>query len=62
VTGEFVAELQRRLDIPTGTAPGTFGPKTEAAVRQWQRDHGLVPDGIFGPRSWEILDRERPNV
>lgn len=35
---------------------GTFDAHTEAAVREFQRRHGLVPDGIFGPQSWAKLD------
>ena len=33
-------------------ANGIFDASTEAAVRQDQRDRGLVPDGIVGPRTW----------
>lgn len=54
-TGEFVRELQTKLGL-TPDAAGTFGPKTEAAVRAFQREHGLVPDGIVGPKSWKLLD------
>ena len=32
------------------------GPKTEAAVREFQRSHSLVPDGIVGPKTWAALD------
>jgi len=48
-SGNDVAELQTKLGI---AANGTFDAGTEAALRQFQRDHGLVPDGIVGPRSW----------
>lgn len=53
-TGELVDELRRKLNIP-GT-DSTFGPLTEAAVRAFQREHGMVPDGIVGPRTWMRLD------
>ncbi|HKH90435.1 MAG TPA: N-acetylmuramoyl-L-alanine amidase [Gemmatimonadaceae bacterium] len=53
-TGELVIELRRKLNIP-GT-DGTFGPQTEAAVRAFQREHGMVPDGIVGPKTWTRLD------
>lgn len=51
-TGALVKEVQGKI----GTAvTGTFDAATEAAVRQFQRDHDLVPDGIVGPRSWATL-------
>lgn len=37
----------------------TFGPKTKAAVRDFQQSHGLPVDGIVGPRTWAALDAAR---
>jgi N-acetyl-anhydromuramyl-L-alanine amidase AmpD len=51
-TGDLVEEIQGKLGV---AANGTFDAITEAAVRQFQRDHGLVPDGIVGPRTWATL-------
>jgi peptidoglycan hydrolase-like protein with peptidoglycan-binding domain len=36
---------------------GNFGPKTEAAMRAFQRANGLLPDGIAGPKTWILLDK-----
>lgn len=52
---DAVKELQRGLGITGNKVDGVFGPMTEAAVRQFQRDHGLVPDGIVGPKTWKKL-------
>lgn len=52
-SGEHVQALQRKLGI---NPPGPFGPKTEAAVREFQRGRGMVPDGIVGPKTWVALD------
>lgn len=51
-TGEPVKRVQTKVGV---AATGTFDAATEAAVRQFQRDQGLVPDGIVGPRTWAVL-------
>lgn len=54
-TGDLVKQIQAKVGVIT---TGNFGPKTEAAVRAFQRAHGLTPDGIVGPKTWEALDPE----
>ncbi|WP_444904768.1 N-acetylmuramoyl-L-alanine amidase [Microbulbifer sp. CnH-101-E] len=51
-----VRDIQRKIGFPDDKIDGHFGPITEAAIRKFQRDNGLVPDGIIGPRTWTILD------
>lgn len=50
--GEAVKIVQRAVGV---SDDGNFGPGTEAAVRSFQRKHGLVPDGIVGPKSWQLI-------
>ena len=53
MTGELTRQVQAKVGVD---ADGKFGAKTEAAVRAFQRAHGLVPDGIVGPKTWRVLD------
>jgi peptidoglycan hydrolase-like protein with peptidoglycan-binding domain len=53
--GELVKEIQASVGVDPD---GDFGAITEAAVREFQRRHGLVPDGIVGPRTWATLVSE----
>lgn len=51
-TGRYVELVQERVGVATD---GIYGPKTEAAVRKFQRDNGLTVDGIVGPETWGAL-------
>ena len=56
--GDEVKTLQSKL-VECGyvlTVDGAFGSKTEAAVKMFQRNAGLNPDGIVGPKTWAELD------
>lgn len=37
-------------------ADSVFGSATEAKLRAYQREHGLVPDGVCGPACWAAMD------
>jgi peptidoglycan hydrolase-like protein with peptidoglycan-binding domain len=56
--GEAVRALQNRLNalgFNAGSADGSFGPKTEAAVKAFQKARGLAADGVVGPKTWDKL-------
>jgi N-acetylmuramoyl-L-alanine amidase len=58
--GEDVAALQTSLislGIDVGKVDGIFGPVTEHAVKDFQRQTGITIDGIFGPATLRELRR-----
>ena len=57
--GEAVTELQGwlyQLGYNPGSTDGIFGPKTEKAVKAFQRDTDLQVDGIVGPATRASLE------
>ena len=57
-TGSDVRRLQNRLKelgYLSGSADGSYGPKTETAVRDFQRRNGLKADGIAGSKTLQVL-------
>ncbi len=60
MTGDDVATLQQRLldmGFACGRVDGIFGPGTAAALKEFQRNVGLPPDGTCGPATLKALDR-----
>lgn len=63
--GAYVTLAQTELrnkgyDLGSCGVDGDFGRATEAAVKQLQKDAGLVQDGVIGPRTWAVLDSSEP--
>ena len=59
--GEYVTLLQTKLimlgyDLGSYGVDGDFGTKTQAAVKAFQKDRGLITDGIVGAKTWEALE------
>lgn len=55
--GAAVAEAQSLL-AATGydlVPDGAFGPRTEVAMKAFQKSAGLTADGICGPKTWAAL-------
>lgn len=58
--GDDVASLQRRLGalgFDAGRVDGIFGPDTERALVEFQRNAGLVVDAVCGPGTIETFER-----
>jgi len=58
MTGDDVVTLQERLSelgYDPGRPGGVFDEQTEHALRRFQREYGLVPDGLCGPATLRSL-------
>lgn len=70
MSGDDVRDLQELLAqdptlLTSDSITGFFGPKTEAALRAFQKKHGIDSIGVFGPKSQAkilalFLGRELP--
>lgn len=59
--GENVRMLQQLLAAdpslyPEGTISGTFGPRTAAAIKRFQKKHGIEQAGNVGPKTLKKLN------
>lgn len=60
--GSYVTLLQTTLinkgyKLPKYGVDGDFGNETLSAVKKFQKDNGLVVDGIVGPKTWSALEK-----
>ena len=65
LAGDDVVALQRRLlglGFKVGRVDGRFGGDTERAVREFQRNVGMHPDGTCGPATLKAIGRLAPIV
>ena len=61
--GDDVAALQRRLGalgFDAGRVDGIFGPDTERALSEFQRNIGIVVDGVCGSSTLDMFERFGP--
>jgi N-acetylmuramoyl-L-alanine amidase len=60
LVGDDVRQLQERLlemGYNVGRTDGVFGNRTARALSQFQREQGLLPDGVCGPATMAALRR-----
>ena len=65
ISGDDVIALQQRLlglGFQVGRVDGRYGHQTEQAVRDFQRNVGVPPDGTCGPATLKALSRLAPIV
>lgn len=46
------------MKLYEGKVDGKYGPKTESAIRKYQKINGLIADGIIGPKTRKELDED----
>lgn len=51
-TGPMVRRIQAKVGV---TVDGDFGPRTEAALKAWQRERWPARNGVAGPRTLKAL-------
>ncbi len=55
-----IIEIQtclKNANFYDGKIDGVKGKKTRRATREFQKANGLNPDGVVGPKTWELLRR-----
>lgn len=56
--GRYVIDIQKALKrhgFDPGSADGKYGPRTKSAVSEFQKDRGLMVDGVVGQQTWRAL-------
>lgn len=51
-----VVLLRQRLNVPAGRSPTMFDEAVEQAVKNFQQDSNLSPDGVVGPSTRQALN------
>src|SRR5829696_4780571 len=57
---ETLVRLGHLSGAAMATGPGIFGRQTEAAVRQFQAEHGIRQTGALGPTTYRALRTASP--
>jgi peptidoglycan hydrolase-like protein with peptidoglycan-binding domain len=55
---KYLQEILNKIHYGPLGADGTFGAKTEAAVKRFQKAFNLTVDGIVGQKTWNALQSQ----
>lgn len=54
-TSKDIQQALKNAGVYGGPIDGNIGPKSKKAIRDFQTQNGLSPDGKVGPRTWKKL-------
>ena len=61
IVQQILSQLSKSFDhyspYYVGAIDSDYGPKTEEAVKQFQKNSGLSGDGVVGDRTWHALSQ-----
>lgn len=52
---KMIQQALKNLGLYTGDIDGSIGPKTKEAIKEFQSNNNLAPDGKVGPKTWAVL-------
>jgi len=55
VSPEKIQRALKAAGVYTGPMDGKIGSGTKAAIKEFQKSHGLKADGVLGKKTWEEL-------
>lgn len=55
--GAPVKRMQAGIGMRGRDVDGFFGPNTETLLKGFQEAHGLNPDGVCGPATWDAINK-----
>ncbi|MFZ7133624.1 MAG: M14 family zinc carboxypeptidase [Eubacteriales bacterium] len=53
---KLMQSLLQKIGYNPGEIDGIYGQQTAQAVRAFQNDHGLTPDGVVGANTWALFN------
>lgn len=56
-TTKDIQTALKNAGFDPGSLDGKIGPRTRQAIKDYQKSKGLVPDGVVGPKTWNLLGK-----
>ena len=56
-TAKEIQTALKNAGFDPGSLDGKVGPRTRQAIKDFQKSKGLVPDGVVGPKTWNLLGK-----